>query len=81
MDIKLLRRALGANAVFSALSGTILLIWSSWLAGSILLLAAGVLNREGNWVLLVVGDIVLALTILQVIGIRRADGERPWRVI
>ena len=132
MDMKLLRRALGANAAFSALSGTILLIWSSWLAttfglsnpifvtatgvglllfsaglvrnatrrklnlgearmtvaldvswlaGSILLLAAGVLNREGNWALLVVGDIVLAFAILQAIGIRRADGERPQEAV
>jgi hypothetical protein len=53
----------------------------SWLAGSILLLAAGVLNREGNWALLVVGDIVLAFAILQAIGIRRVDGERPQQPV
>lgn len=49
----------------------------SWLAGSIVLFAAGILSREGNWALVTVGDIVLAFAIFQAIGIRRATRSVP----
>ncbi len=119
-DSNLLRRALQANGVFSALSGLLLIAASGriaaligieqslWLTGLILLffavglfrnagraeinqtevriavaldvawvigtaglIFAGVFSATGNWVVALVGDIVLILAVLQFLGLRK----------
>jgi hypothetical protein len=43
----------------------------AWVLASIAVIGAGWLNREGNWALVLVGDVVLAAAILEGIGLRR----------
>ncbi len=117
----LLRRALLANAIFSALSGVILLLaskrlaqllgtsvslvpigvmlliyaagllWNArrenisrmeawiavildvaWVAGSAIIIFAGVLTATGNWMVAIVADVVLLFAVLQLIGLRKS---------
>ncbi|MCI0390070.1 MAG: hypothetical protein MOB07_15070 [Acidobacteria bacterium] len=119
-DSHLLRRALQANGVFSALSGLLLIAASGriaaligieqslWLTGLMLLLFAaglfrnagraeinqtevriavaldvawvigtaglifaGVFSATGNWVVALVGDVVLLFAVLQFLGLRK----------
>lgn len=120
-DSHLLRRALAANAIFSALSGAILLLasnrleqllgtsvslvplgamlliyaagllWNArrenvsrmeawiavaldvaWVAGSAIVIFAGVLSATGNWIVAIVADVVLLFAVLQLIGLRKS---------
>jgi hypothetical protein len=117
---QLLRRALQANGVFSALSGVLLLIASeriaaligleqslwltglllllfaaglfrnaaraeinqteawiavaldvAWVVGTGALLFAGVFSTTGNWIVAVIGDVVLLFAVLQFWGLRK----------
>ncbi len=43
----------------------------AWVLGSLAVVAAGLLNREANWALVLVGDVVLAFAALEGIGLRR----------
>jgi len=43
----------------------------AWLVGTVAVIAAGWLNGHGNRILLLVGDVVVALTVLEAIGLRR----------
>ncbi|MCI0488605.1 MAG: hypothetical protein L0229_18615 [Blastocatellia bacterium] len=116
----MLRLALRANGVFSALSGAVLivasdyvtaligieaslvptgvlllgfaagLLWNArrevinrteawiavaldlaWVIGTAGLIFAGVFNSTGNWVVALVGDVVLLFAVLQFLGLRR----------
>ncbi len=120
-DSNLLKRALTANAIFSALSGAILLLaserlaqllgtsvslvplgamlliyaagllWNArrenvsrmeawiavaldvaWVAGSAIVIFAGVLSATGNWIVAIVADVVLLFAVLQLIGLRKS---------
>lgn len=44
---------------------------AAWVAGSAVLILAGVLSRAGNWTVAVVADIVLLFAALQLYGIRK----------
>jgi hypothetical protein len=46
----------------------------AWLLGTAALVVASVLTREGNWALILVGDVVLVFTGLEIIGIRKMNG-------
>lgn len=46
----------------------------AWLLGTVAVVVAGVLTREGNWALILVGDVVLVFTGLEIIGIRKMNG-------
>jgi hypothetical protein len=119
-DSSLLRRALAANALFSALSGAVILaasdrlaellgirisllplgamlivyaaglLWNArrenvsaveawiavlldvvWVAGSAVVIFAGVLSATGNWIVAIVADVVLLFAVLQVVGLRK----------
>jgi hypothetical protein len=43
----------------------------AWLVGTAVVVVAGGLTREGNWALILVGDVVLVFTALEVIGLRK----------
>ena len=43
----------------------------AWLLGSAVVVWAGWLTREGNWALILVGDVVFVFTFLEVVGLRR----------
>jgi hypothetical protein len=122
----LLRRALQANGVFSALSGVILLLASgriatlvgidqplwllgllllsfaawlfrnarravlnqaeawlavafdvAWVIGTATLIFAGVFSTTGNWLVTLVGDVVLLFAVLQFLGLRKLRRSRP----
>jgi hypothetical protein len=51
----------------------------AWLLGTVAVVVAGVLTREGNWALILVGDVVLVFTGLEVVGLRKmsARGATP----
>lgn len=49
----------------------------AWVLGSIAIVAAGGLNRQGNWALILVGDVVLAFAALEVMGLRRIAAFTP----
>ena len=46
----------------------------AWLLGTAAVVVAGVLTREGNWALILVGDVVLVFTALEVVGLRKMSG-------
>lgn len=43
----------------------------AWLVGTVVVVVAGWLNREGNWALILVGDVVLVFAALEAIGLRK----------
>jgi hypothetical protein len=47
----------------------------AWLLGTVAVVVAGVLTREGNWAAILVGDAVMAFTGLEVVGLRKMSGE------
>ena len=47
----------------------------AWLLASVAVVLAGVLTREGNWAVILVGDVVLVFTALEVVGLRKLHGE------
>ena len=49
----------------------------AWIAGTVVVIVAGWLNREGNWALILVGDIVLVFAVLEGIGLRKTAALRP----
>jgi hypothetical protein len=49
----------------------------AWLLGTVLVILAGWLNREGNWALILVGDVVLVFALLEGIGWRKTAGLTP----
>jgi hypothetical protein len=46
----------------------------AWLVGTVVVIVAGWLNREGNWALILVGDVVLVFALLEGVGWRRTAG-------
>jgi hypothetical protein len=46
----------------------------AWLLGTVAVVLAGVLTREGNWALILVGDVVLVFTGLEIMGLRKTSG-------
>ena len=46
----------------------------AWLVGTVVVVVAGWLNREGNWALILVGDVVLVFALLEGVGWRRTAG-------
>ncbi len=42
-----------------------------WVLGTAVVMAAGVLNTAGNWIVAIIADIVLVFAILQAVGLRR----------
>jgi hypothetical protein len=46
----------------------------AWLVGTAAVILAGVLNREGNWALILVGDVVLVFALLEGVAWRRTAG-------
>ena len=55
----------------------------AWVAGTGVVVAAGWLSRQGNWMVLAVADVVLAFAVLELIGLRKMhsaltrDGRAP----
>jgi len=49
----------------------------AWLVGTVVVIVAGWLNREGNWALILVGDVVLVFALLEGIGWRKTAGLTP----
>jgi hypothetical protein len=47
----------------------------AWLLASVAVVVAGLLTREGNWAVILVGDVVLLFTGLEIVGLRRQSGE------
>ncbi|MCG8405459.1 MAG: hypothetical protein MI923_09700 [Phycisphaerales bacterium] len=43
----------------------------TWVAGSVVVLLAGVLSTTGNWAVAIVADVVFLFAILQFVGLRR----------
>ena len=56
-----------------ALAMAVVLADLFWVAGTVPLVAGGVLSQTGNWVALAIADVVLLFAILQFVGIRRAQ--------
>jgi hypothetical protein len=49
----------------------------AWLVGTVVVIVAGWLNRESNWALILVGDVVLVFALLEGIGWRKTAGLTP----
>ncbi len=49
----------------------------AWLLGTVLVILAGWLSREGNWALILIGDVVLVFALLEGIGWRKTAGLTP----
>jgi hypothetical protein len=49
----------------------------AWLVGTVVVIVAGWLNREGNWALILVGDVVLVFALLEGVGWRKTAGLTP----
>ncbi|HEY8152125.1 MAG TPA: hypothetical protein VIK51_24690, partial [Vicinamibacteria bacterium] len=49
----------------------------AWLVGTVAVIVAGWLNREGNWALILVGDVVLVFALLEGIAWRKTAGLTP----
>ena len=49
----------------------------AWLAGTVAVILAGALNRQGNWALILVGDAVLVFALLEGVALRRTAGLTP----
>ena len=49
----------------------------AWLVATALVILAGVLNRQGNWALILVGDAVLVFALLEAVAWRRTAGLAP----
>ena len=47
---------------------------AAWLVGTVVVIVARWLNREGNWALILVGDVVLVFALLEGVGWRRTAG-------
>ena len=68
----LLVRITGANLLgFASLAMAVVGADLLWVAGSAVLLPAGVFSPTGNWLVAGVADVVLLFAILQYVGIRR----------
>lgn len=68
--IGLHRNAVRKN--ISALEARIAVILDlAWVAGSALILSLGVLSTGGNWILVLIADIVFLFAVLQHLGLRR----------
>lgn len=52
-------------------AAVILALNVAWLLGTVVVVAEGWLSRQGNWVLLLVGDVVLVFAALEAIGLRK----------
>jgi hypothetical protein len=50
---------------------------AAWVVGSAILIFAGTLSTTGNWLVAIVADIVLLFAVLQFLGIRRLQEQRP----
>jgi hypothetical protein len=48
----------------------------AWVAGSVVVIFAGVLTTTGNWIVAIVADIVLLFGLLQLWGLRRLRQQR-----
>jgi hypothetical protein len=48
-----------------------------WLVGTAAVILAGALTREGNWALILVGDVVLVFALLEGLAWRRTAGLTP----
>ena len=51
----------------------------AWLLASVAVVLAGVLTREGSWAVILVGDVVLVFTGLEVVGLRKMNTEAATR--
>jgi len=49
---------------------------AAWVAGSAVVIFAGILTTTGNWMVAVVADIVLLFALLQLYGLRKRRHER-----
>jgi hypothetical protein len=49
----------------------------AWLVGTAVVIVAGALNREGNWALILVGDVVLVFALLEGVAWRKTSGLTP----
>ena len=49
----------------------------AWLVGTAVVIVAGGLNREGNWALILVGDVVLVFALLEGVAWRKTAGLTP----
>lgn len=47
----------------------------AWVLGSGLIFSLGVLSSGGNWVLILIADVVLAFAVLQHLGLRKMRGD------
>jgi uncharacterized protein DUF6790 len=52
-------------------AAVILALNVAWLLGTVVVVAEGGLSRQGNWALLLVGDVVLVFAALEAIGLRK----------
>jgi hypothetical protein len=46
----------------------------AWLMATVVVIVAGWLSREGNWALILVGDVVLVFALLEGVGWRKTAG-------
>jgi uncharacterized membrane-anchored protein len=49
----------------------------AWIVGTVVVIVSGWLNREGNWALILVGDVVLVFAVLEGIGLRKTAALTP----